>query len=57
MGPGAGPCRRSGEHHWIALERILFDKSADGDGSVGGVDCSFVNANLEPSSTSWRMAS
>lgn len=57
MCPGAGPCRRSGEHHWIALERILFDKFADGDGSVGGVDCSFVNANLEPSSTSWRMAS
>ena len=39
----------------IALERILFDKSADGDGGMGGVDCSFVNANLEQSVNLYRM--
>ena len=39
----------------IALERIVFDKSADGDGSMGGVDCSFVNANLEQSVNLYRM--
>ena len=39
----------------IALERIVFDKSADGDGSMGGVDCSFVNANLEQSANLYRM--
>ena len=39
----------------IALERIVFDKSADGDGSMGGIDCSFVNANLEQSVNLYRM--
>lgn len=39
----------------IALDRILFDKSADGDGGMGGVDCSFVNANLEQSVNLYRM--
>lgn len=42
----------------IALERILFNKSvSDGSGksSMGGVDCSFVNANLEQSVNIYRM--
>lgn len=39
----------------IALERILFDKSSEGDGGMGGVDCSFVNANLEQSVNLYRM--
>lgn len=40
----------------IALERILFNKSGeDADGSLGGVDCSFVNANLEQSVNLYRM--
>lgn len=34
----------------IALERILFNKTGDSaDGSLGGVDCRFVNANLSQS--------
>lgn len=39
----------------IALERILFDKSSEGGGGMGGVDCSFVNANLEQSVNLYRM--
>lgn len=42
----------------IALERILFNKSSteeDGKSSMGGVDCSFVNANLEQSVNIYRM--
>ncbi len=40
----------------IALERILFNKSGeDADGSMGGIDCSFVNANLEQSVNLYRM--
>ena len=40
----------------IALERILFNKTGEGsDGSLGGVDCSFVNANLEQSVNLYRM--
>lgn len=42
----------------IALERILFNKSnteEGGKGSMGGVDCSFVNANLEQSVNIYRM--
>ena len=42
----------------IALERILFNKSNTEEGgksSMGGVDCSFVNANLEQSVSIYRM--
>lgn len=42
----------------IALERILFNKSNTEEGgksSMGGVDCSFVNANLEQSVNIYRM--
>ena len=42
----------------IALERILFNKSKsgeDGKSGMGGVDCSFVNANLEQSVNLYRM--
>ena len=40
----------------IAMERILFNKIGEGsDGSLGGVDCSFVNANLEQSVNLYRM--
>lgn len=43
----------------IALERILFNKAEDGSGTMtsgmGGVDCSFVNANLEQSVNLYRM--
>lgn len=42
----------------IALERILFNKSKSdesGKSSMGGVDCSFVNANLEQSVSIYRM--
>lgn len=39
----------------IALERIIFDKSAEGAGAMGGVDCSFMNANLEQSVNLYRM--
>lgn len=40
----------------IALERILFNKTGDdADGSAGGVDCSFVDANLEQSVNLYRM--
>lgn len=42
----------------IALERILFNKSSTEEGgksSMGGVDCSFVNANLEQSVNIYRM--
>lgn len=42
----------------IALERILFNKSnteGGGKSSMGGVDCSFVNANLEQSVNIYRM--
>lgn len=40
----------------IAMERILFNKTGeDSDGSLGGVDCSFVNANLEQSVNLYRM--
>lgn len=42
----------------IALERILFNKSdsdESGKNSMGGVDCSFVNANLEQSVNIYRM--
>lgn len=42
----------------IALERILFNKSKSdesGKSSMGGVDCSFVNANLEQSVNIYRM--
>lgn len=42
----------------IALERILFNKSNSEEGgksSMGGVDCSFVNANLEQSVNIYRM--
>lgn len=42
----------------IALERILFNKSnteEGGKGSMGGVDCSFVNANLGQSVNIYRM--
>ena len=40
----------------IALERILFNKSGDdADGSLGGIDCSFVDANLEQSVNLYRM--
>lgn len=42
----------------IALERILFNKSNTKEGgksSMGGVDCSFVNANLEQSVNIYRM--
>ncbi len=40
----------------IALERILFNKTGeDADGSIGGVDCRFVNANLEQSVSLYRM--
>lgn len=40
----------------IAMERILFNKTGEGsDGSLGGVDCSFVNANLEQSVKLYRM--
>ncbi len=40
----------------IALERILFNKTGeDTSGSMGGVDCSFVNANLEQSVGLYRM--
>ena len=41
----------------IALERILFDKSSNGsESSLGGIDCSFVNANLEQSVNLYAMA-
>ena len=40
----------------ITMERILFNKTGEGsDGSLGGVDCSFVNANLEQSVNLYRM--
>ncbi len=42
----------------IALELILFNKSNTEEGgknSMGGVDCSFVNANLEQSVNIYRM--
>lgn len=40
----------------IAMERILFNKTGEGnDGSLGGVDCSFVNANLEQSVNLYHM--
>lgn len=40
----------------IALERILFDKSSNGsESSLGGIDCSFVNANLEQSVNLYAM--
>lgn len=42
----------------IALERILFNKSdsdESGKSNMGGVDCSFVNANLEQSVNIYRM--
>ena len=42
----------------IAIERILFNKSNTEEGgksSMGGVDCSFVNANLEQSVNIYRM--
>ena len=40
----------------IAMERILFNKTGEGsDDSLGGVDCSFVNANLEQSVNLYRM--
>ena len=42
----------------IALERILFNKSNTEEGgknSMGGVDCSFVDANLEQSVNIYRM--
>lgn len=42
----------------IALERILFNKSNTEEGGksgMGGVDCSFVNANLEQSVNIYRM--
>lgn len=42
----------------IALERILFNKSKTEEGGksgMGGVDCSFVNANLEQSVNIYRM--
>lgn len=42
----------------IALERILFNKFSTEEGgksSMGGVDCSFVNANLEQSVNIYRM--
>ena len=40
----------------IALERILFDKSSSGsESSLGGIDCSFVNANLEQSVNLYAM--
>ena len=40
----------------IAMERILVNKTGEGsDGSLGGVDCSFVNANLEQSVNLYRM--
>ena len=40
----------------IAMERILFNKTGENsDGSLGGVDCSFVNANLEQSVNLYRM--
>lgn len=42
----------------IALERILFNKSKSdesGKSSMGGVDCSFVNANLGQSVSIYRM--
>ena len=40
----------------IAMERILFNKTGEGsDGSLGGVDCSSVNANLEQSVNLSRM--
>ena len=42
----------------IALERILFNKSnteQGGKSGMGGVDCSFVNANLEQSVNIYRM--
>ncbi len=42
----------------IALERILFNKSNTEEGGksgMGGVDCSFVNANLEQSVSIYRM--
>ncbi len=40
----------------IAMERILFNMTGEGsDGSLGGVDCSFVNANLEQSVNLYRM--
>ena len=40
----------------IAMERVLFNKTGEGsDGSLGGVDCSFVNANLEQSVNLYRM--
>ena len=49
-----------GEYNYeeIALERILFNKSnsdESGKSSMGGVDCSFVNANLEQSVNIYRM--
>lgn len=43
MCPGAGPCRRSGEHRWIALECILLDKSADGDDAMAADLGDFLN--------------
>ena len=40
----------------IALERILFNKTGeDADGSLGGVDCRFVNANMEQSVNLYAM--
>lgn len=40
----------------IALERIIFDKSSNGsESSLGGIDCSFVNANLEQSVNLYAM--
>lgn len=42
----------------IALERILFNKSdsdESGKSGMGGVDCSFVNANLAQSVNIYRM--
>lgn len=40
----------------IALERIIFDKSSNGsESSLGGIDCSFVNANLQQSVNLYAM--
>ncbi len=41
----------------IALERILFDKTGEeSDGAFfGGIDCSFINANLDQSVSLYRM--
>lgn len=40
----------------IALERILFNKTGeDADGTMGGIDCTFVTANLDQSVSLYRM--